>query len=81
MFNTIRAKLIALVLLALAVVIAIAASGIYGNRLLENTAARAARYGAVAQTAALGDMYHDNLRGLVEKYAGAVNAKNPDRIT
>jgi methyl-accepting chemotaxis protein len=80
MFNTIRAKLIALVLLALAVAIAIAAAGIYSNGRLEATAARAANYGAVAQSAALADMYHDNLRGLVEKYAGAVNAKSPERV-
>ena len=42
MLNTIRAKLIALVLLALAVAIAIAAAGIYSNKQLEATAARAA---------------------------------------
>lgn len=81
MLNTIRAKLIALVLLALAVAIAIAAAGIYSNKQLEATAARAANYGAVAQSAGLADMYHDNLRGLVEKYAGAVNAKSPERIS
>ena len=80
MLNTIRAKLIALVLLALAVATAIAVAGLYGNRQLEATAARAANYGAVAQSAGLADMYHDNLRGLVEKYAGAVNAKNTERI-
>ena len=81
MFNTIRAKLIALVLLALAVAIAIAAAGIYSNKQLEATAARAANYGVVAQSAGLADMYHDNLRGLVEKYAGAVTAKSPERIS
>jgi methyl-accepting chemotaxis protein len=80
MFNTIRAKLIALVLLALAVAVTIAAAGIYSNKQLEATAARAANYGAVAQSAGLADMYHDNLRGLVEKYAGAVIAKSPERI-
>jgi methyl-accepting chemotaxis protein len=80
MLNTIRAKLIALVLLAFAVAIAIAAAGIYSNKQLEATAARAANYGAVAQSAGLADMYHDNLRGLVEKYTGAVTAKNPERI-
>jgi methyl-accepting chemotaxis protein len=80
MFNTIRAKLIALVLLALAVAIAIAAAGIYSNKQLEATAARAANYGAVAQSAGLADMYHDNLRGLVEKYNSAAVAKSPDRI-
>ena len=80
MLNTIRAKLIALVLLALAVAIAIAAAGIYSNKQLEATAARAANYGAVAQSAGLADMYHDNLRGLVEKYSGAVIAKSPERV-
>jgi methyl-accepting chemotaxis protein len=81
MFNTIRAKLIALVLLALAVAMAIAAAGIYSNQQLEATAARAANYGAVAQSAGLADMYHDNLRGLVEKYSGAVIAKSPERVS
>jgi methyl-accepting chemotaxis protein len=81
MLNTIRAKLIALVLLALAVAIAIAAAGIYSNKQLEATAARAASYGAVAQSAGLADMYHDNLRGLVEKYSGAVIAKSPERVS
>jgi methyl-accepting chemotaxis protein len=80
MLTTIRAKLIVLVLLALAVAVSIAAAGIYSNKQLEATAARAANYGAVAQSAGLADMYHDNLRGLVEKYAGAINAKNPERI-
>jgi methyl-accepting chemotaxis protein len=80
MFNTIRAKLIALVLLALAVAVAIAATGIYSNRLLEATATRAANYGAVAQSAGLADMYHDNLRGLVEQYNSAAIAKSPERL-
>ena len=80
MLNTIRAKLIVLVLLALAVALSIAAAGIYSNNQLEATAARAANYGEVAQAAGLADMYHDNLRGLVEKYAGAVIAKSPERI-
>jgi methyl-accepting chemotaxis protein len=81
MLNTIRAKLIALVLLALSVAVLIAAAGIYSNNLLENNADRAASYGSAAQSAALADMYHDNLRGLVEKYSGAVVAKSPERIT
>ncbi|MEQ1535763.1 MAG: HAMP domain-containing methyl-accepting chemotaxis protein [Burkholderiaceae bacterium] len=81
MINTIRAKLIALVLLALFVAIAIAAAGVYSNNQLEATATRAATYGAVAQSAGLADMYHDNLRGLVEKYNSAAVAKNSERIT
>ena len=31
--------------------------------------------------AGLADMYHDNMRGLVEKYAGAVKAKSPERVS
>jgi methyl-accepting chemotaxis protein len=79
MFNTIRAKLIALVLMALAVALAIGAVGLYGNSQLENTADRAAGYGVIAQNAALTDMLHDNLRGLVEQYAGAVKDKSVER--
>jgi methyl-accepting chemotaxis protein len=80
MFNTIRAKLIALVLLAIAVTLTIGAVGLYGNSQLEQTANRAAGYGLAAQNAALTDMLHDNLRGLVEQYAGAVKDKSPERI-
>ena len=54
MFTTIRAKLIALVILALLVAIAIAAAGVYSNQRLEATAARAANYGAVAQSCGFG---------------------------
>ena len=80
MLNTIRAKLIALVLLAIAVTLTIGAVGLYGNSQLEQTANRAAGYGLAAQNAALTDMLHDNLRGLVEQYAGAVKDKSPERI-
>jgi methyl-accepting chemotaxis protein len=79
MFNTIRAKLIALVLMALAVALTIGAVGLYGNSQLEATADRAAGYGIIAQNAALTDMLHDNLRGLVEQYAGAVKDKSAER--
>jgi methyl-accepting chemotaxis protein len=80
MFNTIRSKLIGLVLLALAVALLIGGVGLYGNSKLEATADRAAGYGIAAQNQMMTDMLHDNLRGLVEQYVGAVKDKSPERI-
>ena len=80
MFNTIRSKLIALVLLALAVALLIGGVGLYGNNRLEVTANRAAGYGLAAQNQMMTDMLHDNLRGVVEQYVGAVKDKSPERI-
>ena len=80
MFNTIRSKLIALVLLALAVALLIGGVGLYGNNRLEVTANRAVGYGLAAQNQMMADMLHDNLRGLVEQYVGAVKDKSTERI-
>jgi twitching motility protein PilJ len=80
MFNTIRSKLIGLVLLALAVALLIGGVGLYGNNKLEATADRAAGYGIAAQNQMMTDMLHDNLRGLVEQYVGAAKDKSPERI-
>ena len=80
MFNTIRAKLIALVLLALAVAGLIGAVAVYDINKLENSVNRTAGYGLAAQNAGLTDMFHDNARGLVEQFVGAVKDKSPERI-
>ena len=80
MFNTIRSKLIALVLMALAVALLIGGVGLYGNSQLEVTANRAAGYGLAAQNQMMTDKLHDNLRGVVEQYVGAVKDKSPDRV-
>ena len=79
MLNTIRSKLIALVILALAVVLLIGGVGIYSNNQLEATAARGADFGLAAQNQMMTDMLHDNLRGLVEQYAGAVKDNSAER--
>ena len=80
MFNTIRAKLIALVLLALAVASLIGAVGLYNINKLEQSVARTSGYGLAAQNAGLTDMFHDNMRGLVEQYVGAAKDKSPERL-
>ena len=80
MFNTIRAKLIALVLLALVVAGTLGAVALYDIRKLETAVNRASGYGLAAQNAGLTDMFHDNMRGLVEMYVGAVKDKSPERI-
>ena len=79
MLSTIRAKLIALVVLALAIALLIGGVGVYGNNQLQTTANRAAGYGLAAQNQMMTDMLHDNLRGLVEQYAGAVKDNSPER--
>ncbi len=80
MLNTIRAKLIALVLLALAVAGLIGVVAVYDINKLENSVNRTAGYGLAAQNAGLTDMFHDNARGLVEQFVGAVKDKSPERI-
>jgi methyl-accepting chemotaxis protein len=80
MFNTIRAKLIALVLLALVVAGVLGAVALYDIRKLEQAVNRASGYGLAAQNAGLTDMFHDNMRGLVEMYVGAAKDKSPERI-
>ena len=79
MLNTIRSKLIALVVLAFAVVLVIGGVGIYSNNQLEKTAATGADFGLAAQNQMMTDMLHDNLRGLVEQYAGAVKDNSAER--
>ncbi len=80
MLSTIRSKLIALVALALLIALGIGALGLVTARQLETTANRSAGYGIAAQNQMLTDMLHDNLRGLVEQYAGAVKDNSPERI-
>jgi methyl-accepting chemotaxis protein len=79
MLTTIRSKLIALVVFAAAIALLIGGVGLYGNSQLEATANRAAGYGLAAQNQMMTDMLHDNLRGLVEQYAGAVKDSSPER--
>ena len=79
MLNTIRSKLIALVVLAFAVVLVIGGVGINSNNQLEQTAATGADFGLAAQNQMMTDMLHDNLRGLVEQYAGAVKDNSAER--
>ena len=80
MFNTIRAKLIALVLLALVIAGLIGAVAVYNISRLEQSVNRTAGYGLAAQNAGLTDMFHDNMRGLVEQYVGAAKDKSPERL-
>ena len=80
MLNTIRAKLIALVLLALAVAVLIGSVGLQNINKLEQSVNRTAGYGLAAQNAGLTDMFHDNMRGLVEQYVGAAKDKSPERL-
>jgi methyl-accepting chemotaxis protein len=80
MLNTIRAKLIALVLLALTVAMLIGSVGLYNVNKLEQSVNRTAGYGLAAQNAGLTDMFHDNMRGLVEQYVGAAKDKSPERL-
>ena len=80
MLNTIRAKLIALVLLALIIAGLIGTVAVYNISRLEQSVSRTAGYGLAAQNAGLTDMFHDNARGLVEQFVGAVKDKSPERV-
>lgn len=81
MFTTIRAKLITLVLLALASTLLIGSVALYSNSQLENTANRAAGYAIAAENQLATDNLNERVRGLVEQYVAAVKDKNPARIT
>jgi methyl-accepting chemotaxis protein len=76
MFNTIRAKLIALVLLAVTVTLTIGAVALYGNQQLQIVANRANDYGKVAQNAVFANLMQNNLRSTVEQYMSALKANN-----
>ena len=76
MFNTIRAKLIALVLLALAVAIGIGAVALYGNQQLQIVAERANEYSKVAQNSVFANLLQNNIRSTVDQYLAAVKVNN-----
>ncbi len=80
MLSTIRSQLIALALLTLLAVLLVGGTGLYAQGRLAAALAEAEGGGVAMRHHMQSDMLHDNLRGLVEQYDGAVRANDPARI-
>ena len=80
MLSTIRSQLIALVLLTLLAVLLVGGAGLYAQSRLTAALADAEGAGVAMRNHMQSDMLHDNLRGLVEQYSGAVRDNDPVRI-
>ncbi len=80
MFATIRSKLFVLVSLALFVVILLGGVGLYNGSILSDALEQSEGDGVAMRNHMQTDMLHDNLRGLVEQYAGAVRDNSPERM-
>lgn len=80
MLTTIRSRLIAISIAAFTVTALISASALYYISALQERLVLSTYSGLAAQNLALTDMAHDNLRGLVEMYSGAVQDADATRI-
>jgi methyl-accepting chemotaxis protein len=80
MFATIRSKLFALVSLALLVVLLLGGVSLYNGSLLTDALESSEGDAVAMRNHMQTDMLHDNLRGLVEQYTGAVRDNSPERI-
>jgi methyl-accepting chemotaxis protein len=80
MFSTIRSKLFTLVVLALAVVFLLGGVGLYNESQLLDALAQSEGDGVAMRNHMQTDMLHDNLRGLVEQYTGAVRDNSAERM-
>jgi methyl-accepting chemotaxis protein len=80
MFSTIRAQLFTLLSLAMFVVLLLGGLGLYNQSQLQDALEKSQGDGVAMRNHMQTDMLHDNLRGLVEQYNGAVRDNNPDRI-
>jgi methyl-accepting chemotaxis protein len=80
MFATIRSKLFVLVSLALLVVMLLGGVGLYNGSILSDALEQAEGDGVAMRNHMQTDMLHDNLRGLVEQYAGALRDNSPERM-
>jgi methyl-accepting chemotaxis protein len=80
MFATIRSKLFVLVSLALFVVILLGVVGLYNGSILSDALEQSEGDGVAMRNHMQTDMLHDNLRGLVEQYTGAVRDNSPERM-
>ncbi len=80
MFSTIRSQLFALLSFALLVVLLLGGVGLYNQSQFLQALEQAQGDGIAMRNHMQTDMLHDNLRGLVEQYNGAVRDNSPDRV-
>jgi methyl-accepting chemotaxis protein len=80
MFKTIRSQLLALAIFSALIAALIGAVGFYANSRTTDELAIAVGDGVAMRNHMQTDMLHDNLRGLVEAYKGAVTDNSAERI-
>jgi methyl-accepting chemotaxis protein len=80
MFKTIRSQLLALAIFSALISVLIGLVGWYANSRTTEELAVAVGDGVAMRNHMQTDMLHDNLRGLVEQYKGALTDNSPDRI-
>jgi methyl-accepting chemotaxis protein len=80
MLKTIRSQLLAFSILAALIAALIGVTALYANNQLRKEVSGAVGDGIVMRNHMQTDMLHDNLRGLVEAYKGAVTDNSPERI-
>lgn len=80
MFSTIRSQLFALLSLALLVVLLLGGVGLYNQAQFLEALDQSQGDGVAMRNHMQSDMLHDNLRGLVEQYNGAIRDNSPERI-
>lgn len=80
MFTTIRSQLLALTVFSAFIAASIGAAGYYANTKVSDELTIAVGDGVAMRNHMQTDMLHDNLRGLVEAYKGALTDNSPDRI-
>jgi methyl-accepting chemotaxis protein len=80
MFKTIRSQLLALAVFSALISVLIGLTGWYANSQTTEELDIAVGDGVAMRNHMQTDMLHDNLRGLVEAYKGAVTDNSPERI-
>jgi methyl-accepting chemotaxis protein len=80
MFKTIRSQLLALAVFSAIISVLIGLVGWYANSRTTDELAIAVGDGVAMRNHMQTDMLHDNLRGLVEQYKGALTDNSPERI-
>ncbi len=80
MFSTIRSQLLVLLSLAMLVVLILGGTGYYNQTQFQEALEQSQGDGIAMRNHVQTDMLHDNLRGLVEQYNGAIRDNSPERV-
>ena len=80
MLSTIRSQLVALLSLAMLVVLILGGTGYYNQTQFLDALEQSQGDGIAMRNHMQTDMLHDNLRGLVEQYNGAIRDNSPERV-